>query len=147
MTSHVLTTAVLDARSARSIAIVLATLAACRSAPSRTSPRSADSTGIVVARMLPVRAWELRDGERLLGVLVRFEDPDDASKAFFSARNPDGQEIGIVDVDGRAWRHRPHQREPEWIGTGTVQDGARRILDGHAGMRMIETGIERLRGG
>ena len=92
-----------------------------------------------------MRAWELWQEGLLLGSLVRFEETGDSGRAFYSVRNREGQEIGMVDLDGRAWRHRQHQTRPEWLGTGTVGEGARRILDGSEKAELIEVDLDRLR--
>ena len=120
----------------------LAALGACRTTTSESLP---GPKHLEITRTLAVRAWELWEEGRLLGTIVRFEDPGDPRKAFLSVRNRERQELGIVDVEGRAWRYRPHQREPEWLGTGTVLAGARRILGAGEGARMIEVGVEKLK--
>jgi|SoiMethySBSTD1v2_1073268.scaffolds.fasta_scaffold69700_3 hypothetical protein len=117
-------------------------LAACRT--TQTSERSGP-TSVALTRAEPVRAWELWQEGKLLGVLVRFEDTADARRAFYSVRNREGQEIGLVDLDGRAWRHRPHESRPEWLGTGTVIEGSRRILGGSAQSQLVEVELEKLR--
>jgi hypothetical protein len=50
----------------------------------------------------------------------------------------------MIDLQGRAWRYRPHRREPEWLGTGTILKGARLVLGGGAASRMVEIGLEKL---
>ena len=122
--------------------LVVLPLAACRTTSTSQAP---GPPAVVVTRAVPVRAWELWQDGLLLGSLVRFEETGDASRAFYSVRNREGQEIGLVDLDGRAWRHRPHQSQPEWLGTGTVKDGARRILDGSDKAELIEVDVDRLR--
>ena len=62
-----------------------------------------------------------------LGFVLRFEASEDG-RCFHSVRNEWNQELGLVDAEGRAWRYRPHASEPEWLGTGTVGEGAGRIL-------------------
>ena len=59
---------------------------------------------------------------------MRFEETD-GTRYFFSVRNAHQHELGLVDSFGRAYRYRPHQEEPEWLGTGTVEEGVRRILE------------------
>jgi hypothetical protein len=39
-----------------------------------------------------------------------------------------GQDLGLVDSLGRAWRYRAHQ-EPAWVGSGTVLQGIGWILE------------------
>lgn len=126
----------------RLLLVLLLPLVACRT--TKTSQAAGPST-IAVARAAPVRAWELWQDGLLLGSLVRFEETGDTGRAFYSVRNREGQEIGLVDLDGRAWRHRPHQSRPEWLGTGTVKDGARRILGGSEKAKLIEVDLDRLR--
>jgi hypothetical protein len=51
------------------------------------------------------------------------------------------QELGRIDGLGRAWRHEPHEREPLWVGTGTVIEGARAILGASPNAVLDETFI------
>ncbi len=106
--------------------LVLVATAACRTTKTTTPPGLADA---VVLQSSAVRAWALTSGENRCGFVVRFEEPGTAARAWFSVRNTYAQEVGIVDIEGRAWRYRPHQRDPEWLGSGTVQAGACRILE------------------
>ena len=126
----------------RLLLLLLLPLVACHT--TETSQPPGPST-LAVTRATPVRAWELWQEGLLLGSLVRFEETGDAGRAFYSVRNREGQEIGLVDLDGRAWRHRQHQPHPEWLGTGTVIEGARRILDGSERAELIEIDVARLR--
>lgn len=87
------------------------------------------------------RAWDLVDGTQRAGFVVRFEEPGAEGRAWYSVRNRYAQELGIVDVDGRAWRYRPHQREPEWLGSGTVLAGASRILEAGSQASLVEISI------
>jgi len=116
--------------------------AACRTTSTSQAP---GPSNVVLTRSVPVKAWELWQDGLLLGSIVRFEESGDTGRAFYSVRNREGQEIGLVDLDGRAWRHRQHQSRPEWLGTGTVKDGARRILDGSESAELIEVDVDRLR--
>lgn len=116
-------------------------LAACRT----TTSLVPDPSTVAVARAAPVRAWELWQEGLLLGSLVRFEETGDGGRAFYSVLNREGQEIGLVDIDGRSWRHRPHESRPEWLGTGTVKEGAVRILGGSEKAELIEVDLDRLR--
>jgi hypothetical protein len=82
----------------------------------------------VVTRTLPARGWEVRDDGRLAGSVLLYTEPARASTGYYSVRNAQGQVLGMVDFDGRAWRYRVHEEQPEWLGTGTVIEGVRRIL-------------------
>lgn len=76
-----------------------------------------------------VSAWEvLSSDSALIGSVVRFETNATPKRAYYSVRNTHQQEVGIVDSEGRAWRHVMHQRDPEWLGSGTVEAGAGLIL-------------------
>ena len=44
----------------------------------------------------------------------------------------------MIDAHGRAYRYMPHQREPAWVGTGTIAQGAGAILDIGVPCRLIE---------
>lgn len=89
------------------------------------------------------RAWELVQDGRVVGVVVEFEE-NAGERHFFSVRNPDQQELGMVDEHGRAWRFVPHSDEPEWLGTGTVLEGARRVLQLDPEAAAFEVGLETL---
>ena len=86
----------------------------------------------------------MRDDGRLLGSLVRYESQIDLSQGYYAVRNRDGQELGLVDLEGRAWRYRAHERESEWLGTGTVIEGARRILSGSWATTLEEVELAKL---
>ena len=125
-------------RHARNLLALGLALAACRSTTERHAPGPSQ---IEITQMAPVRAWELWGDGKSLGSLVRFEVPGDPSRAYFSVRNREGQEMGMVDVEGRAWRYRAHAADPEWIGSGTVFDGARRILSGPDSTKAVEIDV------
>lgn len=118
--------------------LALTCLAACRTTSSSAPPNVGSA---VITRAEAVYAWEVRDGGELRGYVVRFETGEERSQTWYSVRNTHQQELGLVDADGRAWRYRPHQREPEWLGTGTVARGSRLVLEVSEGAEMI--GIDR----
>lgn len=104
--------------------MIAAGLIGCRT-EHRTTPRGAESA--VLSPFPAAEAWVVRQGGELVGSVVRFEAPGNPGRFLFSVRNRWNQDIGFVDAEGRAWRRVPH-RDDEWIGTGTVPDGARQIL-------------------
>jgi len=122
----------------RLVPIALLGLCACRTT-TQNLPRNGGSA--IVMRTAPVRAWELLDAGKRLGSVVRYETPDQA-QAYFSVRNEHGQELGMVDIEGRAWRYRAHQREPDWLLTGTVVQGARAILEASPRAELLDIGLE-----
>ncbi len=91
----------------------------------------------IVTRALPMRGWEVRDDGRLAGSVLLYTEPERANMGYYSVRNAQGQVLGMVDFDGRAWRYRLHEEQPEWLGTGTVLEGVRRIL-GTSALSLLE---------
>jgi hypothetical protein len=91
----------------------------------------------------PSRAWELVQDGKVLGTLVEFEELY-GGRRFFSVRNADQQELGLVDEHGRAWRFVPHARDSEWLGSGTIFEGARRILGTSRKLAVFEVDLETL---
>lgn len=79
-----------------------------------------------------------------MGSLLRYEDPADPAQAFYAVRNPDQQDLGVVDLEGRAWRYLAQQREPDWLGTGTVLQGVTRILGGDSSCELREVPLASL---
>ncbi len=101
----------------------------------------------VVKATHPVRAWEVREGGRVVGTVVQYdeaEDPEAPAGRFYSVRNPWQQELGTVDAMGRAWRFVPHEREARWVSTGTLAEGAGAILDASVPIELVEVPIEAL---
>lgn len=124
--------------------ITLAFLASgCRTT---TTDVPANLGSAVIVRAVPESAWRLVDEGRLAGFVVRFETPGSAQGAYFSVRNEHQQELGIVDVEGRAWRYRAHARESDWLGTGTVVSGARAILGASEFARLVAVSLDELSG-
>jgi len=126
----------------------LALLAGCLAAACVTESHSqiAGPKTALVTRTLPTRGWELRDDGRLAGSVLLYSDPEAARMDYYSIRNVEGQVLGLIDLEGRAWRYRLHEEEPEWLGTGTVLEGARRILGTGALSSLEEAEIAALLG-
>ena len=72
-------------------------------------------------------AWEVREGDRAVGYVVRFEEAGEQGSVLLSVRNIHNQDLGWIDQLGRAWRYRPHE-DPEWVSTGATLQGVRHIL-------------------
>jgi hypothetical protein len=126
-----------------STACLCALLGACRTQTVRESPhlgpgRAAELQPVASSA---VRAFELRVDGEVRGSLVRYEEQGQAARSFFTVRNAQGQAVGLIDAAGRAYRYRPHQREAEWLGTGTVLEGARRILGVESGAELVEVAL------
>lgn len=117
-------------------------LVACRTTVSRTQ---APLRTVPMAAALPTRAFELVEQGRVVGVVVEFVELR-GDRRFFSVRNELQQELGLVDQDGRWWHYVAHAEEgAEWLGTGTVLDGATRILGVSEGCVAFEVDLELLR--
>lgn len=128
-------------------ALALAGLCACR-----TEHRSeaADSSRVATEHTQPERAWSVLDAGVVAGYVVLFSDPAapaNPNRQFFSVRNPFQQELGMVDGLGRIWRYQPHQREAQLLGSGTLIDGVRRILDAGAQAELSEVPLASLADG
>jgi hypothetical protein len=100
-------------------------LPACRS---ESHSQLAGPKSAIITRALASRCWDVRDDGRLAGSVLLYTDPAQASTGYYSVRNTQGQVLGMVDFQGRSWRYRLHEEQPEWLGTGTVLEGVRRIL-------------------
>ncbi len=127
------------------VPLVLA-VASCHTTQTEISSK-AGAHVVTVTR--PVRAWKLEQDGRLRGFVVLFADPgqpDDTRSQHFSVRNAWHQELGTIDGLGRAWSFVPHQREAQWMGTGTILEGARSILGGSAASVLDECDLGDLRG-
>jgi hypothetical protein len=121
---------------------LLATLAvACRTTTTSSPPNLSSA---VIVRSMPHEAWQVVDGDRVVGWVVHYETSVAGDRAYFSVRNEHQQELGVVDRDGRAWRYRAHQRESEWLGTGTIAGGARGILGASEKAQLVPIALERL---
>lgn len=128
--------ATVRSRASRPCWVLWAVLAAgCETTESRR-PLPADPGEIV--RAAPTRAWEIREGELLLGHLVAFESGE---RTMYMVRNPWHQDIGLIDEFGRAYRYLPHHREPAWVGTGTVAQGVAEILEAGEECQLVETAL------
>ncbi len=123
------------------LAVALALVAGCRTTVEQELPGIENA---VATEALAQGAWLVRSGERDLGSVVRLEDQRQA-RFFYSVSNVHGQELGLVDAEGRAWRHRPFQEQPEWVGTGTLEAGVGRILGGTGAVQLVPIPASELR--
>jgi hypothetical protein len=113
----------------------LGALAACRSIETEVPLVSAAPFAI---HATPARAWSLRTAHAELGEVVYFESATGPRESVFVVRNPWSQDLGIVDSLGRAYRYLPHCREPVWVGTGTLAEGAAFILQAAEPCELVE---------
>jgi hypothetical protein len=122
----------------RAHALALALLLTALGCRTETTESPAAPEPAVITHGAPTRAWRVVEGERTLGWVVRFDDPAAPRRSFFSVRDPDQHDLGLIDLHGRFWRYRAHAEEPDWLGTGTVREGAIRILGASDDARLEE---------
>ena len=84
------------------------------------------------------RTWEVRSGERALGLVVLFTESGRDRDSLYIVRNPWHQDLGVIDGLGRAYRYLPHREEPVWVGSGTIAAGAQCIVCSPAESELIE---------
>ncbi len=89
----------------------------------------------------PVRAWRVQDQGEFYGEIICFSGREDREGELFVVRNRWKQDVGLIDRLGRAYRYLPHHKEPAWVGTGTLLQGARRILGAREEARLEETAL------
>jgi len=128
-------------------ALVLLACLAPAACTTESQSQSAGRKTAIVTRTLPVRGWEVRDDGRLAGSVLLYTEPGHERTGYYSVRNTQGQVLGMVDFEGRAWRYRLHAQELEWLGTGTVVEGVRRILGTSALAILEQAEIDSLSGG
>ncbi|MFT5052071.1 MAG: hypothetical protein ACI8QZ_003503 [Chlamydiales bacterium] len=88
------------------------------------------------------RAWLVNAGPGpVLGSVVRLQSMGAGERFFYAVRNIYSQDLGLVDSLGRAYRHRPHQDEPDLLGSGTVAEGVARILELDGPVELLEISL------
>jgi hypothetical protein len=118
---------------------LLALAAACRSIETR-SPASSPPAEIRVGQR--ARAWDVMHDSASVGQVVLFQDRGRIGDTIYIVRNVWHQDLGLIDGLGRAYRYLPHHKEPAWIGSGTIELGAKRILGLAEPCRLVE--VERV---
>lgn len=111
-------------------------LAGCRT--TETTHHFAGSGEARVRAGARSRTWEVRCGDELAGRIVLFQEQGSVRDSVYIVRNAWHQDLGLIDGLGRAFRYLPHHREPAWVGSGTVVQGAERILGTSSACRLIE---------
>jgi hypothetical protein len=80
-------------------------------------------------RAQPERRFEARfEGEKV-GLALRFRAEGLGERGWTVVQNPWGQDLGLLDEHGRAWRYRPFGQEPELLGACATVEGVARILE------------------
>lgn len=121
--------------------VLVSLLSGCRVTRRSDPPGLA---GTLIQRSLAERGWLVHDGQdRVIGSVVRYEEPSGGRRFLYSVRNLHGQDMGMVDKLGRAYRYRPHA-DPEWLSTGPVQEGVLAILGQGLAGELEEIPLEQL---
>ena len=95
---------------------------------------------------IPVsRAWVVQESAKTVGSVVRYSERGSDGRFLYVVRNLWDQDLGVIDEQGRAWRRVPHE-DDHWIGTGTIVQGVRQILDTGPDTQMLELPIEAVEG-
>lgn len=128
-----MTRALLSPRQAAATGCLALALQAC-SVTTTVQPLSPESA--VITPVPAAGQWVVLERGIERGSVVRYAGPGDSGRLLYAVRNRWSQDIGLIDAMGRAWRRVPHG-EDRWLGTGTVLDGARRILDLDDSARLV----------
>lgn len=82
-----------------------------------------------LVRAVPQRRFEVRLDGVPVGMALRFRAEGLGGRGWTVVQNPFGQDLGLLDEHGRAWRYRPFGQEPELLGACATAEGVARILD------------------
>ena len=113
------------------LTLVAPTLFACTQTSTTRHPVGASSAGVVQAASATGR-WAVVDAGARIGSVVRFAEGE---TWIYVVRNAAGQDVGLVDSLGRAWRRRVHGPDEE-LGAGTLSEGVRQILRAPTGSQL-----------
>lgn len=128
-----MTRALLSPSHAAATGCLALALQAC-SVTTTVQPLSAESA--VITPVPAAGQWVVLERGLERGSVVRYAEPGESGRLLYAVRNRWSQDIGLIDAMGRAWRRVPHG-EDRWLGTGTVLDGTRRILDLDESTRLV----------
>lgn len=103
----------------------------------------ADLRAAAPRRAEPLAAWEAVHAGAAIGVVVRFGRAGSPTETWFSVRNAHGQELGMIDRLGRAFRFRP-EAQAQWLGSGTVAEGVARLLVPAGPLELVEVPLATL---
>jgi len=75
------------------------------------------------------------------GYVVLFESAASPLDAVYVVQNLHQQDLGMIDSLGRAFRYLPHEKDPRWLGSGSIARGVQRILNTETVPTMNEVGF------
>lgn len=120
--------------------VTLALLCACETTSTSSLPAP---DNMVLRQVPPTRAWLVVHEGGVVGSVVRYQEEDGEERFLYAVRNVHHQDLGLIDAQGRAFRNRAY-RDAEWLGTGTVPEGVRRVLDLGADVELREVPLDEL---
>lgn len=120
------------------VVAALASATACRTTRERAP---VDPAAAAPVHSSAVRAWRVVEDGALRGFVIAFREDAEDPREFFAVQNELRQELGLIDAQGRAWRYRPFQADPEHLTSSTLADGARAILGASAAARLEEVSL------
>lgn len=97
--------------------------------------------GAATLHPVPASAeWDVIERGRTIGAVVRFAETSGADLRegdfLYVVRNEHGQDLGLVDAQGCAWRRRPHAPN-EQLGAGTLEASVQRVLGAGPSARLV----------
>ncbi|TAJ25325.1 MAG: hypothetical protein EPO68_00170 [Planctomycetota bacterium] len=110
----------------------------CRTTRERAPVDPADAAPV---HSSAVRAWRVVEAGAVRGWVISYREDARDPREFFAVQNELRQELGLIDAQGRAWRYRPFQAEPEHLTSSTLADGARAILGASADAKLEEVSL------
>jgi hypothetical protein len=111
------------------------------------TPPPARSGEYEIVRGTPERSFEVWSQGRLVGLAQRYLAQGLDGRGWTVVQNAFGQDLGLLDEHGRAWRYRPFGAEPELLGAFDTSEGAARILGlAPEGLELRERALEQPKG-
>ena len=97
-------------------------------------------------------AWRVLAGDEVVGFAMRYHPMDSERLApqeaghgpWYAVQNRWNQELGMIDELGRAWRYRPHRNGPQWLGSGTIEEGVQKVLELNGALVLEEIPLDEL---
>ena len=118
-------------RAERALTLALALAAACASEPSGPAPIE------VVPGAIDER-WQVLDPDgEVLGYVARTRYRFSTGEHHrFIVENAHFQDVGFIDENGRAYRERPFDDAPEFVGIGSLEEGLERLYRARGAVRL-----------
>ncbi|QDV05276.1 hypothetical protein Poly30_07720 [Planctomycetes bacterium Poly30] len=102
-----------------------------------TTSQPAGADGAILTAIPVSRAWLVLEQGETVGSVVRYSEAGDRGRFLYVVRNLWDQDLGMIDERGRAWKRIPHE-EDRWLGTGSIAQGVRQILETGVDCQLLE---------